>query len=102
MISQEDDDETMSHATDEDVATGIASISSMPSTGLETPDTIDLRKRSGSVTERPLYQVLEQQDASVGAGNLMGSSHTYVIPGMAFGGRFFLFFFIIFPKFLCA
>ena len=70
----------MSHATDEDVATGIASISSMPSTGLETPDTIDLRKRSA--TERSLYQVLEQQEASVG-GALMGSSHTYVIPGAA-------------------
>lgn len=75
---EEEDDETMSHATDEDVATGIASISSMPSTGLETPDTIDLRKRSA--TERSLYQVLEQQEASVG-GALMGSSHTYVIPG---------------------
>ena len=30
--------------------------------------------------ERPLYQVLEQQQAQVG-GNLMGSDHTYIIPG---------------------
>ena len=30
--------------------------------------------------QRPLYQVLEQQQAQVG-GNLMGSDHTYVIPG---------------------
>ena len=30
--------------------------------------------------ERPLYQVLEQQQAQVG-GALMGSDHTYVIPG---------------------
>ena len=30
--------------------------------------------------DRPLYQVLEQQQAQVG-GNLMGSDHTYIIPG---------------------
>ncbi len=30
--------------------------------------------------ERPLYQVLEQQAAPVGNA-LMGSDHTYVIPG---------------------
>ena len=34
--------------------------------------------------ERPLYQVLEQQQAQVG-GNLMGSDHTYVIPGAKAG-----------------
>ena len=37
----------------------------------------DVRPIAG---ERPLYQVLEQQQAQVG-GNLMGSDHTYVIPG---------------------
>ena len=30
--------------------------------------------------DRSLYQVLEQQQAQVG-GNLMGSDHTYIIPG---------------------
>ncbi len=30
--------------------------------------------------DQPLYQVLEQQQAQVG-GNLMGSDHTYIIPG---------------------
>ena len=29
---------------------------------------------------RPLYQVLEQQQAQVAQGSLMGSDHTYVIP----------------------
>mmetsp|Transcript_24463 Transcript_24463/g.46367 ORF Transcript_24463/g.46367 Transcript_24463/m.46367 type:complete len:573 (+) Transcript_24463:224-1942(+) len=77
---EDDDDETMSHASlEEEIATGTASISSLPSTatGLETPDTVDLRKRT---SDRPLYQVLDTQEASVG-GALMGSSHTYVIPG---------------------
>lgn len=30
---------------------------------------------------KQLYTVLEQQKANVGAGTLMGSEHTYVIPG---------------------
>lgn len=30
---------------------------------------------------KQLYTVLEQQKAAVGAGTLMGSEHTYVIPG---------------------
>ena len=55
----------------------------MPGTGLETPDTIDLRKKTA---DRPLYQVLEEKEASVG-GALMGSSHTYVIPGAAASSR---------------
>ena len=36
--------------------------------------------RCACAGERPLYQVLEQQQAQVG-GNLMGSDHTYIIPG---------------------
>jgi len=75
---EEDDDETMSHATEEDIHTGTASMSSMPASGIETPDTIDLRKKT---VERPLYQVLEQQEASVGNA-LMGSSHVYKTAGV--------------------
>eukprot|EP00240_Pyramimonas_obovata_P000868 CAMPEP_0118934986 /NCGR_PEP_ID=MMETSP1169-20130426/14650_1 /TAXON_ID=36882 /ORGANISM="Pyramimonas obovata, Strain CCMP722" /LENGTH=574 /DNA_ID=CAMNT_0006877957 /DNA_START=33 /DNA_END=1757 /DNA_ORIENTATION=- len=76
----EDDDETMSHATEEDAYKGgIASISSLTPSGVETPDTLDLRKKTAA-EPRPLYQVLEQQEASVGSA-LMGSSHTYVVPG---------------------
>ncbi|KNC55782.1 SF3B2 protein [Thecamonas trahens ATCC 50062] len=33
-----------------------------------------------AVHERPLYTVLEQRSATVGAGSLMGSAHTYAIP----------------------
>eukprot|EP00959_Pyramimonas_sp_CCMP1952_P346824 7264268-Pyramimonas_sp.AAC.2 len=54
----EDDDETMSHATEEDVYKGgIASISSLTPSGVETPDTLDLRKKT-AVEPRPLYQVI--------------------------------------------
>jgi hypothetical protein len=58
-------------------------VSSLPGTGLETPDTIDLRKKTA---DRPLYQVLEEKEASVG-GAMMGSSHTYVIPGATASSR---------------
>jgi splicing factor 3B subunit 2 len=58
-------------------------ISSMIS-GLETPDTIDLRKRMGTDTPesqapRELYQVVQQKQSSM-AGQLFGSDKTYVIP----------------------
>lgn len=57
-------------------------ISSVPS-GLETPDTIDLRKGKGGEAaaeggEQKLYQVL-QQTASSTAGQMFGSSHKYII-----------------------
>jgi splicing factor 3B subunit 2 len=57
------------------VASGLAS--SLPS-GIETPSEIDLRKTSEG--PKQLYTVLEQQKASVAAGTLMGSEHTYVMP----------------------
>jgi splicing factor 3B subunit 2 len=46
---------------------------------VETPDSIDLRKKP---TEAPkvLYQILEEKQTSVGGG-IMGSTHRYVIPG---------------------
>lgn len=68
------------------MASGIAS--SLPS-GIETPDTINLRKQADD-GPRQLYQVLEQKNASVGAHALMGSDHVYVIPGAdkkAAGGK---------------
>lgn len=63
------------------VASGLAS--SLPS-GIETPAEVDLRK--GKEGPRQLYSVLEQQKAAVGAGQLMGSDHTYVIPGAGGAG----------------
>ena len=67
---------------------GIASTVS----GLETPDTIDLRKRAGTDTPdtlagsypRELYQVVQEKKASGGnadGGQFFGSDKTYVLPG---------------------
>lgn len=36
---------------------------------------------TAAAAPKQLYTVLEQQKAAVGAGTLMGSEHTYVIPG---------------------
>ncbi|CAK0783418.1 hypothetical protein CVIRNUC_006617 [Coccomyxa viridis] len=84
--SEEEEEEEEPEEDTESLADGLASVasgynSSLPS-GIETPEVIDLRK--GKAGERPLYQVLEQQQAQVG-GNLMGSDHTYVIPGAKAG-----------------
>ena len=46
--------------------------------GTETPDVLDLRKKSDG--PKSLYTVLQSQDASVRADQIVGSSHTYVIP----------------------
>jgi splicing factor 3B subunit 2 len=60
--------------------------------GLETPEVMELRKRkeaeaaattaaaAAAAADRPLYQVLEQEQTSV-AGALYGSAHKYIIPG---------------------
>ncbi|KAG2445639.1 hypothetical protein HXX76_000249 [Chlamydomonas incerta] len=58
------------------LASGIAS--SLPS-GIETPDTFNLRKDAEG--PRQLYTVLEQKQVSVGTGGIMGTDHVYVIPG---------------------
>ncbi|KAF6264232.1 hypothetical protein COO60DRAFT_1621623 [Scenedesmus sp. NREL 46B-D3] len=71
------------------IATGISSLQS----GLETPDVaLNLRKQGDSVAgtesaQHPqLYTVLEQRKANVGTG-LLGTDHTYVIPGAEGGKR---------------
>lgn len=78
------DEEEREQEETESLADGFASVasglvSSLPS-GLDTPSEIDLRK-PGSEGPKQLYTVLEQQRAAVGQGALMGSDHTYVIPG---------------------
>ena len=45
---------------------------------------LDLRKRGGEDEDSAaptLYKVLDVKEASVGEGSLMGSAHTYVVPG---------------------
>ena len=66
---------------------GIQSVTS----GLDTPDTIDLRKRTGLDTPessysgagRELYTVIQEKHAAGGAqaGQVFGSDRTYVLPG---------------------
>lgn len=64
------------------LASGIAS--SLPS-GIETPDTINLRKDAEG--PRQLYTVLEQKQVSVGTTGIMGTDHVYVIPGAGAGDK---------------
>ncbi|GAQ83827.1 splicing factor 3B subunit 2 [Klebsormidium nitens] len=65
---------------EEQMQAGMASVDTVSTTpaGLETPDLINLRKGQ---PEKPLYQVLEQREGRVAEGELMGSSHTYAVPG---------------------
>ena len=61
------------------MAAGIAT----GATGVETPEApMDLRKRSAAPDAPPqLYRVLDAREANVADGNIMGSSHVYVVPG---------------------
>lgn len=82
----EDDEEEEENEDDEDdMESGMESVSSMTS-GLETPEKLNLRKGNDNASEdssevRPkaLYTVLEEKKSNVG-GALFGSQHTYVIP----------------------
>jgi hypothetical protein len=74
---EEEEEEGMD---EEQMQAGMASVDTVSTTpaGLETPDLINLRKGQ---PEKPLYQVLEQREGRVEEGQLMGSSHTYAVPG---------------------
>jgi splicing factor 3B subunit 2 len=89
--SEAEEEEEEEEADSEEEGAGIASVasglaSSLPS-GIETPAEVQLRKaaeaHAAAAPEAPkaLYQVLEQQAAAVGAAGIMGSDHTYVVPG---------------------
>lgn len=67
---------------DAEIADGISSVPS----GLETPDTIDLRKGRTEEGEPKLYQVLQQTAAST-SGQMFGSSHKYIIGDKKEGDR---------------
>jgi len=81
-----------------DSESGFSSTASTFSTsGMETPESLQLRKKDGTGTETPdqirkdaprsLYTVLEQKQVEVGSG-LFGTTHTYVMPqaGAGAGG----------------
>ncbi|XP_058227123.1 uncharacterized protein LOC131335672 [Rhododendron vialii] len=50
------------------------SVSSTPSTGVGTPDVIDLRKRPRKEPEKYLYRVLEKKEERIAPGTLLGTS----------------------------
>mmetsp|Transcript_10678 Transcript_10678/g.14835 ORF Transcript_10678/g.14835 Transcript_10678/m.14835 type:complete len:579 (+) Transcript_10678:124-1860(+) len=81
------EDDSMMETSDSDMKSGIESVSSL-SSGMETPETLQLRKKDGTGTETPdtvqppkqLYQVLEEKKTGVGGTTLLTSGHTYVMP----------------------
>lgn len=85
----EDDDDDNEDEDDDDMESGMESVSSVTSTssGMETPEALQLRKDAedttteGSVDKGPksLYTVLEEKKTGVGSA-LFGSQHTYVVP----------------------
>jgi len=91
--SSEEEEEEAGEGEDPETAdglrTGVATTATLPP-GVATPAMVDIRKQvpdSAAPTPLPagapkeLYTVLEQQKASLGATSLMGSAHTYAIPG---------------------
>jgi len=91
---EEDEDEDEDNEDeDDDMESGMESVSSVSSTssGMETPETMQLRKDADTDTAtegsasapsapKTLYTVLEEKKTGVGAGQLFGSAHTYVLP----------------------
>ena len=82
---EEEAEETRTIGAETLMTEGTSSVTS----GLETPDTIDLRKRAGMDTpesvsgaQKELYYVIQEKQL-VGAdkGQLFGSDRTYVLPG---------------------
>lgn len=81
------EEDSLMDTSDSDMKSGIESVSSL-SSGMETPETLQLRKKDGTGTETPegvtaqpkqLYTVLEEKKTAVGSA-LFGTSHTYVMP----------------------
>lgn len=95
---EDDEDEEGSEEEEEDVAEAVeeeeervedeegrGGIDSVLPPGAETPDVLDLRKKSDA--PKSLYTVLPSQEASVGADQIVGSSHTYVVPSEGDGKK---------------
>lgn len=81
---EEDEEANEAALADGFTSTQSGLASSIPS-GIETPAEVQLRKQPEDEGPKQLYQVLEQKKTSVGT-SLMGSEHTYVVPG-AEGGE---------------
>ncbi|KAL5731966.1 hypothetical protein ACHQM5_004639 [Ranunculus cassubicifolius] len=78
---ESDEDESVDEEIDnqnEDVQDDIKKEDTHSTTGTETPDVIELRKRQKE-PERPLFQVLEVKEEMINPGTLLGTTHTYVM-----------------------
>ena len=83
----DEDHEDDNEDEDDDMESGMESAaSSVTSSGVETPETLQLRKEAEDTTtegssDKPktLYTVLEEKKTAVGS-SLFGSQHTYVVP----------------------
>eukprot|EP00457_Paulinella_chromatophora_P015000 gb/GEZN01015522.1/.p1 GENE.gb/GEZN01015522.1/~~gb/GEZN01015522.1/.p1 ORF type:complete len:206 (-),score=62.70 gb/GEZN01015522.1/:152-769(-) len=86
-VEDTSDEEEEEEETESDGIT--TSESTMSGMGTETPQTLQLRKQDGGtgaetpqapVQQKSLYTVFEEKKTTVGAGQLFGSQHTYVLP----------------------
>lgn len=87
--ADEDNEDDNEDGEDDDMESAMESVSSITSTssGMETPETLQLRKDAEDTTTegssekgpKSLYTVLEEKKAAVGSA-LFGSQHTYVVP----------------------
>ncbi|OIT35236.1 hypothetical protein A4A49_27941 [Nicotiana attenuata] len=77
-LEEEEVEEEMEEEELDDGTHSVDSLSSAP-TEVDTPDFIDLRKKQRKEPEKPLYQVLEQNEEKVAPGILLGTTHANVI-----------------------
>ncbi|KAK1385871.1 Splicing factor 3B subunit 2 [Heracleum sosnowskyi] len=78
---EDEEDEVEVPDDEENLEDGIQSVDSLSSTptDIETPDVFDLRKQQKKEPAKPLYKVLEQKEAKIAPGTLLGTSHTYAL-----------------------
>ncbi|CAG9464955.1 unnamed protein product [Pedinophyceae sp. YPF-701] len=85
---EEEEEEGGAEATEEELRAGTASVAStaLPPGAVTPMSTVEVRKDSAAPTPMPPGQfgvVLEQREGRVDRGDIMGTTHTYVIPGKA-------------------
>lgn len=76
-LEEEEEVEEEEEEEEEAMEDGIQSVDSVSDV---VDDVIDLRKQARKEEDRPLYQVLDEKEASIGSGTLLGTTHTYAVP----------------------
>ena len=87
--AEEESDEESEEEKEEEESVEEEEAEETPAEEVQPAEPLDLRKRGGEDDgEAPpqLYRVLDVKEAQVGEGSLMGSAHTYVVPGANTGG----------------